>query len=71
MVIVLNKCFYLELRLLSFYERSICLCVLAVAVLVNKLFNIDAFDPEFNKNCAFPSELLKSKRRKLRRNISK
>ena len=34
----------------------------AVAVLVNKLFNIDAFDPEFNKNCAFPSELLKSKR---------
>ena len=36
--------------------------MLAVAVLVNKLFNIDAFDPEFNKNCAFPSELLKSKR---------
>ena len=49
----------------------VCCCVLAVAVLVNKLFNIDAFDPEFNKNCAFPLELLKSKRRKLRRNISK
>lgn len=57
-------------RLLSFYERSCECCVLAVALLVNKLFNIDAFDPEFNKNCAFPSELLKSKR-ELRRNISK
>ena len=75
LVIVLNKCFYLWPCVFSAFMKDlfacVCCCVLAVAVLVNKLFNIDAFDPEFNKNCAFPSELLKSKRRKLRRNISK